>query len=346
MITRWLVAMCLCLTAAGGGAYAQAQQASQAPQEQRVALVIGNSAYRKAPLRNPSNDARDMAARLRAFGFSVIERDNLQIRQIGSTLREFRSKLTPGSVALVFYAGHGLQIKGENYLPAVDADIVSEDDVPQQSLATRQIMDILADAKTRLNLLFLDACRDNPYSRGTRSASQGLSRENAPSGTLISFATRPGSVAADGNGRNGVYTSALLAAMQESHRPIEQVLKTVVTAVRATSNNQQEPWMEGSIEGEFCFGACTMAAQSSTNDDRALWEAVKDSRDVGELRAYLNRFPRGLFSELASNRIRSLAVPGSAAAPAAAAPVPGAAPSPTGSSGARPASGDGKSDDW
>ena len=279
----------------------QAQQ-----QENRVALVIGNSAYKQVPLRNPSNDARDMAARLRSLGFSVIERNNLQIRQIGGTLREFRSKLTPGSVALVFYAGHGLQIKGENYLPAVDADIVSEDDVPQQSLATRQIMDVLTDAKTSLNLVFLDACRDNPYARSFRSTSRGLSRENAPSGTLMSFATRPGGVAADGTGRNGVYTAALLRAMSEPNRPIEQVLKAVATTVKTDSRNQQEPWMEGSFAGDFCFGKCPGLQQVTVSDDRALWEAVKDSRDVNDFRAYIEKFPRGLFAEVAGNRIRSL----------------------------------------
>ena len=130
--------------------------------EPRVALVIGNSAYERQPLRNPVNDAQAMSARLRSLGFVVIERNNLRIRQIGSTLREFRSQLKPGAVALVFYAGHGLQVKGENYLPAVDAQIDGEEDVPNQSLAVRQIMDVLADSGSRLNLVFLDACRNNP----------------------------------------------------------------------------------------------------------------------------------------------------------------------------------------
>ena len=219
--------------------------------EQRVALVIGNAAYPSAPLRNPVNDAKDMADKLRGLGFVVIERSNLGIKQIGSTLREFRAKLVPGGVALVYYAGHGLQIKGENYLPAVDAEIAGEEDVSNQSLAIRQIMDVLTDAKTRLNLVFLDACRNNPYARTFRNANEGLSKVAAPSGTLISFATRPGSVAADGVGRNGLYTGALLQQMGNPNQSIEQVLKRVVTSVKAGSKNQQEPWMEGSIEGEF-----------------------------------------------------------------------------------------------
>ena len=278
------------------------------PTENRVALVLGNSAYKSAPLRNPTNDAKDMAAKLKGMGFTVVERNNLTVKQIGSTLREFRSKLTPGSVALVFYAGHGLQIKGENYFPTVDAEIAGEEDVPNQSLSMRQIMDVLGDAKTRLNLVFLDACRNNPYARSFRSSSDGLSKVNAPSGTLISFATRPGSVAADGTGRNGLYTGALLASMDSRGEPIEQVLKRVVTSVKASSKNQQEPWMEGSIEGEFCFGNCLTTAVTLVGgaDDRALWDSVKESRDAGDLKAYLNKFPRGLFAEVAANRIKTI----------------------------------------
>jgi formylglycine-generating enzyme required for sulfatase activity len=297
--------------------FVQSQTLIAQQKEVRVALVIGNSAYKQSPLRNPANDARDMAVKLRSLGFTVIERSNLGIRQIGSTLREFRAKLTPGSVALVFYAGHGLQIKGENYLPAVDAEITGEEDVQNQSLAMRQIMDVLSDAKTRLNLVFLDACRDNPYARSFRSASRGLSKENAPSGTLISFATRPGSVAADGSGRNGVYTGALLAAMNETNRPIEQVLKSVVTAVKAQSKNQQEPWMEGSIEGEFCFGDCNRAvAQSSTPElsatqlEEKFWDEAKGVGNREAFEAYLSTYPKGRYVSLAKAAIAHLTAAG------------------------------------
>ena len=288
-----------------GAAFAQQK-------EQRVALVIGNSAYKQGPLRNPVNDARDMAARLRSLGFTVIERSNLGIKQIGSTLREFRAKLTPGSVALVFYAGHGVQIKGENYLPAVDAEISGEEDVPNQSLAVRQIMDVLGDAKTRLNLVFLDACRDNPYARTFRNASRGLSKENAPSGTLISFATRPGSLAADGVGKNGLYTGALLLAMNDANRPIEQILKTVVTSVKAGSKNLQEPWMEGSIEGEFCFGDCTRVVQSVVPEmsaaqlEEKFWDDAKAAGNRDAFEAYLGSYPKGRYANLARANIARL----------------------------------------
>ncbi len=283
--------------------------------ENRFALVIGNSAYKTSPLKNPVNDAADMAARLKGFGFTVIERNNLTTKQIGSTLREFRSKLTPGSVALVFYAGHGVTIKGKNYLPAVDAEINGEEDVPNQSLGTEQIMDVLAEAKTRLNLVFLDACRDNPYARSFRSTSRGLSRESAPSGTLISFATKPGSVAADGTGRNGLYTSVLLEQLKNSNQPIEQVLKKVVSGVRVASKNQQEPWMEGSIEGDFCFGGCGQTAisqvpaePSESQKEDGFWNDSKATGNKEAFEAYLKKYPKGRYLDLAKANINKLNV--------------------------------------
>lgn len=288
--------------------------------EQRIALVIGNSAYKASPLKNPVNDARDMAISLRGYGFTVIERNNLTVKQIGSTLREFRSKLTAGSVALVFYAGHGVQIKGENYLPAVDADIEGGEDVPNQSLSTRQIMDVLADAKSRMNLVFLDACRDNPFARSFRSSSRGLGRENAPSGTLISFATRPGSTAADGDGRNGLYTSVLLQQIKNTNQPIEQVLKRVVTGVKAASKGQQEPWMEGSIEGDFCFGQCGGASQPVGVTNNTVRPEQKDPEEEAWIVAsrlnqqyayqdYLNSYPAGRYKAAAQMALASFNQP-------------------------------------
>jgi Skp family chaperone for outer membrane proteins len=279
----------------------------------RVALVIGNAAYKSSPLANPVNDAQDMAKSLRALGFDVVERTNITSKQIGRTLRAFRTKIKPGDVALVFYAGHGLQINGENYLPAVDADIVGEEDVPNQSLSTRQIMDVLAESKSSMNLVFLDACRDNPYARSFRSATRGLSRENAPSGTLISYATRPGSVAADGTGRNGLYTSVLLKAMEETNQPIEQVLKQVVRGVTAASNGAQEPWMEGSVTGDFCFGKCYLLGAAPNikfeneikqrlKEDQ-LWEQVKISDALSSIEKYILDYPNGRYSNLARDRL-------------------------------------------
>lgn len=226
--------------------------------ERRIALVVGNASYAEGALRNPVNDARDMRAQLLRLGFAqqdIIYRENLKVREVGSLLRELRSRLQsqPGAVALVFYAGHGVQMRGENYFPAVDAHIEGEDDLPLQSLRLGSVLDTLAESKTRLNLLLLDACRNNPFRQAFRSGTRGLGRVETglPSGTLIAYATRPNDVAADGEGRNGVFTSALLRHMAVPGQPVEQMLKRVAAAVDTLTGGRQEPWVEGSIRGDF-----------------------------------------------------------------------------------------------
>ncbi|MGZ3236539.1 MAG: caspase family protein [Burkholderiaceae bacterium] len=329
-------------------AFAQQRNLVAAPRtvdtnEDRIALVIGNSAYQSSPLKNPINDSRAMSIKLRTLGFDVIERENLTQKQVGSVLREFKSKLKPGAVALFFYAGHGLQVRGVNYLPTVDAEIASEEDVPLQSINLNQILELLDESKTRMNLIFLDACRNNPYVRTFRSLTNGLSSVSAPSGTIISFATRPGSVAADGGGNHSFYTEKLLANMDKP-MPIEQVLKNVVSGVKAASNGQQEPWMEGSIEGDFYFVSATQPMQTSPEANRiaqetainqvveevirkaaqmpgaqqqttqsiafnieaSYWDTAKNSRDKKDAELYLAKYPNGYFAELAKNRIAAL----------------------------------------
>ena len=219
----------------------------------KVALVIGNSHYQSGPLKNPINDAEAFAAKLRTYGFDVLLKKDVQVKMLGKVLVEFKSKITPGSVAVVFYAGHGLQIKGTNYLPAVDADITSEQDAPYQSFDLNKIFDLLDESKSSLNLVFLDACRNNPFARSFRSSDRGLARVNAPSGTLISYATRPGSVASDGDGGNGLYTTHLLRNLDTPNMPIELMLKRVIAGVKRDSKGMQEPWIEGSLDGDFSF---------------------------------------------------------------------------------------------
>jgi len=234
--------------------------------DRKVALVIGNAAYASGALKNPVNDARAMAGKLQSLGFDVIVRENVKAREYGAALRELRNRLQPGAVALFFYAGHGLQIKGRNYLPAVDADIRSEDDVPQQSLDLAQVFDTLEESKARVNLVFLDACRNNPYARSFRSMTGGglAGVGAAPSGTLISYATRPGSVADDGDGRHGLYTSELLRQMDVANVPVEMMLKRVGASVKQGSGGLQEPWTEGMLEGDFMFRVDAAAAPAAT----------------------------------------------------------------------------------
>jgi len=309
----------------------QVKPAAQAAtlQEQRVALVIGNGRYHAEPLKNPVNDARAMADKLKRLGFAVVFRENLVQKQIGSTLREFRSRLAPGSVSLFYYAGHGLQLNGVNYLPSVDADIETEDDVPTQSLDLNKVLEIMEAQRTRLNLIFLDACRNNPFTLGFRSVGGGLARTTPPAGTILSFATRPGSVAADGAGEHGLYTQFLLQAMDEEGVVIEQALKKVLTGVRQASNGRQEPWLEGGIEGNFYFTPAAAPAPAAPGSlspamELAFWESIKQSRDPDDFKAYIQQYPAGQFLALAKNRLkpkvaesRSDPVPTSEAPPAA-----------------------------
>ncbi len=224
-----------------------------AQQERRVALVIGNGAYPSAPLRNPVNDARDMAAALRSLGFEVISRENASLRQMEDALDQFWTSLKKGGTGLFFFAGHGLQVKGVNYLVPVDARIQVEQDVKSLCLDAGRVLGRMEDAGNGLNLVILDACRNNPFARSWRSADAGLAKMDAPTGTLIAYATAPDSVAADGVGRNGVYTSHLLRFMRAPGLSIENVLKQTRIAVLNETGRKQIPWESSSLTGDFYF---------------------------------------------------------------------------------------------
>ena len=307
---RFVAVTATCLLLLIGAAQAQdnpVRASSANSAEHRVALVIGNAAYAQASLANPVNDARAMASRLRTLGFDVILRENLKTRDIGGVYREFRSKIAPGNVALVFYAGHGIQFKGQNYFPAVDAVINSEEDVPLQSLNLSSLLDNMEEAKAGVSLVFLDACRNNPYSRSFRSPSSGLAKVEAASGTLIHYATKPGSVAADGDGKNGTYTEALLAQMSEPGIPVELMLKRVANRVVAKTKGKQEPWVEGSLRGDFYFfGPTTVQGQpagsatggqarSKEQIEDDFWDSIKGSGDSTSLSLYLDTYPSGRY---------------------------------------------------
>jgi formylglycine-generating enzyme required for sulfatase activity len=278
----------------------------------RVALVIGNATYLKAPLKNPVNDARAMAALLTRAQFTVIKRENLKTREIGDMLREFRSRIQPGDEVVVFYAGHGLMVKGENYLPTVDADIRSEDDVPQYSInVSKQLLVALDESKAGIKLLFLDACRNNPYARSFRSESGDLGHiKNAPSGTLIHYATRPGSVAADGEGQNGLYTEHLLKYLAQPGQIIELALKEVAASVESASKGEQEPWSEGSLKGGhfyvFAPVQIKVAAPISRDSDAEFWTDAKRVDSLSGYQAYVAAFPKGQYLGLANAMIEKL----------------------------------------
>lgn len=227
---------------------------SNAATEQRAALVIGNGSYSSGPLRNPVNDATDMAATLQKLGFAVIFKKNVSLREMEEAITDFGNRLKRGGVGLFYYAGHGLQVSGVNYLVPVGARIEKESDVKYEAVDAGRILDEMANANNGLNIVILDACRDNPYSRSFRSASRGLAIvSTAPVGTFISYSTGPGSVASDGESRNSPYTVALLQYMKEPGLTIENVFKKVRTHLGKRTGGKQIPWELSSLQGDFYF---------------------------------------------------------------------------------------------
>ncbi len=228
--------------------------------EQRVALIIGNGKYESAPLRNAMNDARAMGSALRGLGFDVVERENLDQKEMKKEIQAFGEKLLKGGVGLFYYAGHGMQVNGRNYLIPVGAAIEHEKQVEYEAVDAGAVLTEMDYARNRLNIVILDACRDNPFARSFRSAAQGLASMNAPTGTLIAYATAPGSVANDGPGENGVYTGELIKSMQVPGLRIEDVFKQVRSAVRESTQGKQVPWEASSLEGDFYFNPSMTAS--------------------------------------------------------------------------------------
>ena len=226
--------------------------------ERRVALVIGNSNYKVGPLSNPVNDASDMAEALKATGFEVFLVQNATIARVREVTRKFAEVITSSDVALIFYAGHGLESRGKNYIIPVDANIKHEYELEDQAYDAGRWLDMLEDSRSsnkhRVNIVILDACRDNAFSRGGRTASRGLTRMDAPAGTFLAFATAPGKVALDGDKqRNSPFTRSLLKAVEQPNLPIELVFKEVRRMVLEETNGEQVPWDNSSLVGDFFF---------------------------------------------------------------------------------------------
>lgn len=320
------IAILFALLCAGMPSPGQAQTGGQ-----RVALVIGNAAYHDAPLSNPVNDARSIAQALREAGFAVIARENIDQRTMLVVLREFGDRLRAGGTGLFYYAGHGMQIKGRNYLIPVGAKIEREDEVAYSAVDAQAVLDKMEVAGNLANIMILDACRNNPFTRNTRSGQAGLAQMDAPVGTLIAYATSPGAVASDGAGANGLYTQHLLSAIRQPGSKVEDVFKQVRANVRRDSQGKQVPWEATSLEGDFYFIGAPLkvaAPDAAAAQEAALWDAVKGSDLPVEIRVYLNRYPKGRFEAPARARLTQLQrAPALAQAPALV-PVPTSTPTP------------------
>lgn len=284
--------------------------------QQRIALVVGNSNYEHTTkLRNPSNDAQDLTTRLQALGFEVIGGTDLDRRTLVEALIKFGRASETAEVALFYYAGHGLQVNGQNYLVPVDARVEFEAEIDISLVSLSGVMQQL-ERGSKTNIIFLDACRDNPFAkelarsdkRSAVSLSRGLGRVQTGSGTFIAFATQPDAVASDGNGRNSPFTSALLSHIGQPGESISDMMIEVRNDVMAKTNGAQVPWDSSSLTGRFAFApAAGDAAQQSTAPDSSLLEkeAYEQAVEVGSCGAYeafTRRYPGSFFTELARER--------------------------------------------
>uniref|UniRef100_UPI0025F358CB caspase family protein n=1 Tax=uncultured Phenylobacterium sp. TaxID=349273 RepID=UPI0025F358CB len=219
-----------------------------------TALIIGNGGYPGAgALKNPTNDATDLAASLQARGFAVTAVTDAKGAEMDKALKAFHAASKDGDIALFFFAGHGVQIDGENYLLATDSQTDDEDDAKYSSLALNKVISSMDKAKTTTNIIILDACRNNPWERGWRGGARGMASVYAPKGTLIAFSTSPGQTASDGTGRNGAYTDALLKHIETPDVTIEAMFKRVRNTLSANTGGKQVSWEHTSLSGEFFF---------------------------------------------------------------------------------------------
>ena len=296
--------------------------------DKRVAFVVGNGAYKNvAALPNPATDATSMARLLRNVGFEVVEGSNLTRDRMTEKLLDFGRKAEGADVALFFYAGHGIAVNGTNYLLPVDADLKSEMDIKlgaaiNVDLTLEQTM---GDAKVKL--VFLDACRDNPFAAKIRSAKatrsvnvqSGLAEMKSGEGTLIAFATGPGQTALDGEaGTNSPFTRALMANLTAPGVEIQQAMTKVRAQVQDETSKGQLPWGHTNLTGAVYLNQAptlsakasepTVVATASTTSDTELefWRSIKDSNKPEELNAYLTNYPNGTFKSIALARIASL----------------------------------------
>jgi len=287
----------------------------------RVALVIGNGTYASAPaLKNPTNDARDMAATLTALGFEVSSGINVSQRDMKRLIREFGQKLKGGGSGLFYYAGHGVQAKGRNFLIPIDAEIQSEAEVEDSGVDVGLVLNYMDEAQNGLNIVILDACRNNPFGRSFRSAAEGLAQVDAPTGTLIAYATAPGRVASDGTGQNGLYTSELLKQMRVPSVSVTDMFMRVRAEVMKQTGNKQVPWESSSLVGAFYFGGNSTTSNTLSGSDKnttpppvnpttielSFWDSIKNSTSAEDFNAYLRKYPNGEFAELARIRAANL----------------------------------------
>ena len=297
------------------GPFAQGSSA-QLLRARKEALVIGNGKYRHAPLKNPPNDARGMAEELKKAGFGVTLGLEMTQADMRGAIRAFGENLARArAVGLFYFAGHGAQLAWRNYLIPVDAEIGDVQELRERGVDVNSLIEGIRKAGNPMNVIILDACRDNPFGSVARVDQKGLSQLDAPVGTLLAYATAPGNTAIDGDGNNGLYTEHLLREMRVPEAKIEDVFKRVRLGVRRRSNGLQIPWESTSLEEDFWFipprelkKLADAELELEFKQELALWEKIQNATQPEPLEDYLRRYPSGRFAELAQLQLdRALA---------------------------------------
>jgi TRAP-type mannitol/chloroaromatic compound transport system permease large subunit len=289
--------------------------AAQSARDGGIALVIGNSRYSTAPLKNPENDANAMALALTSAGFMVEKLIDATRTEMERAIIRFGRRLKKSqAVGLFYYAGHAVQIGGRNYLIPLGANIEAVEEIRVESVDIQYVLARMGAAANSMNLVILDSCRDNPFGFSSLSAPSGLAPVDAPPGTFIAYATAPGKVAADGKGGNGLYTGQLIRAMKRPGLKIEDVFKRVRREVAKQTDGLQVPWESSSLTGDFYFqppepspGAPLQSQEMKA--EITYWQSIRASKNPAMFRAYLSRYPDGTFSGLAKAKLEELMAP-------------------------------------
>ncbi|MFZ1109982.1 MAG: caspase family protein [Rhodomicrobium sp.] len=283
----------LLLSLAGGDAFADGA---------RVALVIGNSSYTYAgQLRNPANDAADVAKELRKIGFDVIVELDANRTHMATAIEEFTSRIGGAEAALFYYAGHGIQVANHNYLIPTDVELRANTSPSLSLISLDQIQSEIASKSVGTTILILDACRDNPFAgrAGTRAAAaSGLAAVTAGNDTYIAFSTEPGNVAVDGTGRNSPFAEALVKAIPKAGQSLHKAMLAVKQDVRKATAGQQSPWTSDNLPTDFYFVSLPSEPAVVPGEDQE-WALVKDTGNTALLQAFLSKWPNGKYASTA-----------------------------------------------
>ncbi len=297
---------------------------AQVTGSKRMALVIGNGAYENVPeLRNPRNDSKDLAAALKAVGFEVLLHYDQSQGSMLDTLRGFRRSASGAEIALIYFAGHGIEIDRQNYLIPVDAVLETDSDINFEAVQL-ETMIFAAGGATRLSMVIVDACRNNPFAasikrvNSSRSIGRGLSAVEPTKNTLVAYAAKEGTTAADGDGRNSPYASALIESLQTPNLEVGLMMRRVRDEVLGSTGGQQEPFVYGSLSAEQIFlndtrGLASVEPETDLEPEPtaiageiAFWQSITENSEASELQSYLDLYPNGLFTELAHARLKKI----------------------------------------